>query len=196
VRPQPTSTSVTEPGRAFGVNPGASAVLRRAGLHRRDRMHRVSCEVVRYERGRLGELLHLDVKKLGRSPPGGGKRFAPGFARTRSGPKGKGGGGPGCVHVAVDGRSQYAYAEALPDERGVTTAVFLVDRAITRFADLGCGWSGCSRTTAGTTRHTPSADEGRAALFAPIRGEARSAGLTVGAMAPTRPESAFRMGPP
>ena len=85
-------------------------------------MHRVSCEVVRYERGRLGELLHLDVKKLGRSPPGGGKRFALGFARTRSGPKGKGGGGPGCVHVAVDGRSQYAYAEALPDERGVTTS--------------------------------------------------------------------------
>ena len=114
----------------------AYAVLRRAGLHRRDRMHRVSREVVRYERDRPGELLHLDVKKLGRVPPGGGKRFSPGFAETRSGPRGKGGGGLDCVHVAVDDHSRYAYAEALPDERGVTTAAFL-ERAIAFFADLG-----------------------------------------------------------
>ncbi len=124
---------------ALGMAPStAYAVLRRAGLHRRDRMHRVSREVVRYERGRPGELLHLDVKKLGRVPPGGGKRFAPGFAETRSGPRGRGRGGGGidCVHVAVDDRSRYAYAEALPDERGVTTAAFL-ERAIARFAGLG-----------------------------------------------------------
>ena len=114
----------------------AYAVLRRAGLHRRDRMHRVSREVVRYERERPGELLHLDVKKLGRIPPGGGKRFAPGFAETRSGPRGKGGGGIDYVHVAIDDRSRYAYAEALPDERGQTTAEFL-GRAIGRFAGLG-----------------------------------------------------------
>ena len=116
--------------------PAAYAVLRRAGLHRRDRMHRVSREVVRYERERPGELLHLDVKKLGRIPPGGGKHFAPGFAETGSGPRGKGGGGPGYVHVAIDDRSRFAYAEALPDERGQTTADFL-ERAIGRFAGLG-----------------------------------------------------------
>ena len=122
---------------ALGMAPStAYAVLRRAGLHRRDRMHRVSREVVRYERDRPGELLHLDVKKLGRVPPGGGKRFSPGFAETRSGPKGKGGGGLDCVHVAVDDHSRYAYAEVLPDERGVTTAAFL-ERAIAFFADLG-----------------------------------------------------------
>ena len=46
-------------------------------------------------RARPGELLHLDVRKLGRIPPGGGKRFAPGFAETRIGPRGTGGGGPG-----------------------------------------------------------------------------------------------------
>ena len=114
----------------------AYSVLRRAGLHRRDRMHRVSREAVRYERGRPGELLHPGVKKLGRVPPGGGKRFAPGFAETGSGPRGKGAGGIDCVHVAVDDRSRYAYAEALPDERGVTTAGFL-ERAIARFAGLG-----------------------------------------------------------
>ena len=122
---------------ALGMAPStAYSVLRRAGLHRRDRMHRVSREVVRYERGRPGELLHPGVKKLGRVPPGGGKRFSPGFAETRSGPRGKGGDGPGCVHVAVDDHSRYAYAEALPDERGVTTAAFL-ERAIAFFADLG-----------------------------------------------------------
>ena len=96
----------------------------------------MSREVVRYERDRPGELLHLDVKKLGRIPPGGGKRFAPGFAETRSGPRGKGGGGLDYVHVAIDDRSRYAYAEALPDERGQTTAEFL-GRAIDRFAGLG-----------------------------------------------------------
>ena len=116
--------------------PAACAVLRRAGLHRRDRRRRVSREVVRYEREHPGELLHLDVKKLGRIPPGGGKRFAPGFAETRSGPRGKGGGGIDYVHVAIDDRSRYACAEALPDERGPTTAGFL-GRAIDRFAGLG-----------------------------------------------------------
>ena len=105
----------------------AYAVLRHAGLHRRDRMRRVSREVVRYERDRPGELLHLDVKKLGRIPPGGGKRFAPGFAETGSGPRGKGGGGLDYVHVAVDDRSRYAYAEgaagrARPHHRGLPRA--------------------------------------------------------------------------
>ena len=73
-------------------------------------MHHVSREAVRYERGRPGELLHLDVKKPGRVPPGGGRRFAPGFAETGSGPKCKGGGGPGYVHAAAGDRSRYAYA--------------------------------------------------------------------------------------
>jgi hypothetical protein len=51
-----------------------SAVLRRHGLSRLTHLDRPSAVVVRYERERPGELLHVDVKKLGRIPPGGGHR--------------------------------------------------------------------------------------------------------------------------
>ena len=74
----------------------------------------------------LGALVHLDIKKLGRIPQGGGKRILPGFAETRSGPQRGPRLGFDFVHVAVDDHSRYAYAEALPDERGVSAAAFLV----------------------------------------------------------------------
>ena len=93
------------------------AVLRRAGLNRLDRLHRVTREIVRYERRRSGELIHIDVKKSGRVPEGGGKRFAPGFAETQSGPHSKRSLGSDCLHVAVDDHSRYAYVEQHPDER-------------------------------------------------------------------------------
>jgi transposase InsO family protein len=112
------------------------AVLRRHGLHRLDRLHRVTRLPVRYEREASGELLHLDVKKLGRVPDGGGKRFAPGFAETQSGPHSKRSLGVDCLHVAIDDHSRYAYVEALPDERGETTAGFL-ERALAHFASCG-----------------------------------------------------------
>ena len=69
------------------------------------------------------------VKKLGRVPDGGGKRFAPGFAERHSGPRSKSPLGVEYLHVAVDDHSRYAYVEALPDERGPTCAAFL-ERAI------------------------------------------------------------------
>ena len=112
------------------------AVLRRAGLHRLAWLHRVTREIVRYEHDRPGELLHLDVKKLGRIPPGGGKRFAAGFAETHSGPHSKRPLGIDYLHVAVDDHSRYAYVEALPNERGVTTAVFL-EHALAHFQGQG-----------------------------------------------------------
>jgi len=62
------------------------AVLKRHGLSRLDHLHRVTRRPVRYERDTAGDLLHLDVKKLGRIPEGGGKRFAAGFSETQSGP--------------------------------------------------------------------------------------------------------------
>lgn len=101
------------------------------------RLDRSTREVIRYERERPGELVHLDVKKLGRIPEGGGKRFDPGFqesgaGRHRPGPKR----GHDFVHVAVDDHSRYAYAEALPDETGATTAGFL-SRAVIAFASVG-----------------------------------------------------------
>jgi transposase InsO family protein len=112
------------------------AVLRRAGLHRLAWLHRATREILRYEWARPGELLHLDIKKLGRIPPGGGKRVLPGFAETRSGPQRKQRLGFDFLHVAVDDHSRYAYTEALPDERGVTAAAFL-DRALAHFAHRG-----------------------------------------------------------
>lgn len=112
-------------------------VLKRAGLSVLARLDRTTREVIRYERERPGELVHLDVKKLGRIPEGGGKRFDPGFAengagRHRPGPKR----GHDFIHVAVDDHSRYAYAEALADEKGETTAGFL-GRAVLAFASVG-----------------------------------------------------------
>ncbi len=112
------------------------AVLRRAGLNRLDRLHRVTRQIVRYEHPRPGDLLHIDVKKLGRIPPGGGKRFAPGFAETQSGPHSKRMLGIDYLHVAIDDHSRYAYVEALPNERGVTCAAFL-ERAVAELAQRG-----------------------------------------------------------
>lgn len=112
------------------------AVLRRLGLHRLAWLHRSTREVVRYERAAPGELIHLDVKKLGRIPDGGGKRFDPGFLENGAGRHASRGLGCDYIHVAVDDYSRYAYAEALPDERGDTTAAFLV-RAMHTFQELG-----------------------------------------------------------
>jgi transposase InsO family protein len=75
-------------------------------------------------------MIHFDVKKLGRIPDGGGKRFAPGFSETQSGPKSKRlSKGIDYMHVAIDDHSRVAYVEALPDEKGGTTAEFL-ERAL------------------------------------------------------------------
>ena len=101
------------------------AVLRRAKLSVLAHLDRTTREVIRYERKRPGELVHLDVKKLGRIPEGGGKRFAPGFHENGAGYSPPKKGGHDCIHVAVDDHSRYAYVEALPDERGETTAGFL-----------------------------------------------------------------------
>lgn len=111
-------------------------VLRRAGLQRRAWLHRVTREIVRYEHPAPGDLLHLDVKKLGRVPDGGGKRFAPGFAETGIGPRSKRPLGVDYVHVAVDDHSRYAYVEALADEKAGTTAGFLA-RALAHFSRRG-----------------------------------------------------------
>ena len=81
------------------------AVLRRAGLHRLAWLHRTTREVVRYEHARPGDLVHLDIKKLGRIPQGGGKRILPGFGETHSGPQRGPRLGFDFLHVAVDDHS-------------------------------------------------------------------------------------------
>jgi transposase InsO family protein len=91
---------------------------------------------VRYERSRPGELVHMDVKKLGRIPDGGGWRaHGRGVAETA---KKKTPLGYDYVHSLVDDHSRLAYSEVLPDEKGVTCAGFLT-RASAYFADHGIG---------------------------------------------------------
>ena len=94
-----------------------AAVLKRRGLERLSKLT-PKPPIVRYERERPGELLHLDVKKLGRIR-GVGHRIH-GDRRTR-----QRGIGWEFVHVCVDDHSRAAYVEVLPDERGETAKAFL-----------------------------------------------------------------------
>ena len=116
-----------------------SAVLRRNGV---GRLGRIGLEPAqRYERARPGELVHIDVKKLGRfqaagkrvgfRPAGQGRprrRDAHGHDRGTSGWE--------FVHVAVDDYSRLAYAEVLPDEKA-TTAIGFLRRALAFYARHG-----------------------------------------------------------
>ena len=111
------------------------AVLKRAGLNLLSKLDCSTRSVIRYERARPGELIHLDIKKLGRVPDGGGKRVAPGWKETKAARKGPGVGSD-YMHIAIDDHSRFAYVEALPDERGPTAADFLV-RAVLAFAQSG-----------------------------------------------------------
>jgi transposase InsO family protein len=90
----------------------------------------------RYERARPGELLHVDVKKLGRLREGGGWRAhgrdSAQHAATRSAPRV----GYEYVHCAIDDHTRLAYAEIHPDETATTCAGFL-RRAATALAELG-----------------------------------------------------------
>jgi transposase InsO family protein len=88
----------------------------------------------RYERDRPGELVHVDVKKIGRIPPGGGWR-AWGRQATTAGKKQRRV-GYDYVHSAVDDHTRLAYSEILTDEKGPTAAGFL-DRAASFFAAHG-----------------------------------------------------------
>ena len=106
-----------------------SVVLRRQGL---GRLGRIGLEQpVRYERSRPGELVHIDIKKLGRIEGGAGKRVGgrrPGSYRPRRTDAAgsiRGTIGWEYVHVAVDDHSRLAYAEVLPDEKAATAIAFL-----------------------------------------------------------------------
>ncbi|WMY79649.1 IS481 family transposase [Citricoccus sp. I39-566] len=86
---------------------------------------------VRYERAHPEELVHVDVKKLGKIPDGGGWR-----AHRRSEQVRGRGIGYDYVHSMVDDHSRLAYSEVLPNEQGSTCAGFLI-RAAAYFADQG-----------------------------------------------------------
>ena len=101
-----------------------SGILTRAGV---GKLGRLGLEpAVRYERSRPGELVHIDVKKLGRIA-GAGHRVTGDRAsqNSRYGRRARGELGWEFVHVAVDDHSRLAYAEVLPDEQATTAAGFL-----------------------------------------------------------------------
>jgi transposase InsO family protein len=94
----------------------------------------------RYERKRPGELIHVDVKKLGRiGRRGAGHRvLGPGRRQSqeRVGPRRLGATGWEFVHVCVDDATRLAYVEVLDDEKGATAAAFL-RRAVAWFEGMG-----------------------------------------------------------
>jgi hypothetical protein len=106
-----------------------SGILTRAGM---GRLGRLGLEpAIRYERSRPGELVHVDVQKLGRIQGGAGWRVRGGAQHynptfiDRNGKK-RNTVGYEYVHIAVDDYSRLAYAEVLSDENAVTAARFLV----------------------------------------------------------------------
>jgi transposase InsO family protein len=114
-------------------------VLCRHGLNRLALLDRPTGRLIRrYERAHPGELVHMDVKKLGRLRDGGGHRIH-GRDSTQHRHRDRGH-GPGYdyVHSAIDDHTRLAYAEVLADERGDTCAGFL-RRAGRFFAGHGIG---------------------------------------------------------
>jgi transposase InsO family protein len=120
-------------------------VLVRHGLNRLRWMDRPTGRVIRrYEKDRPGELVHIDIKKLGRIPDGGGWKAlgrAEGKRNSRHYRHRKGGTrrstlGYGYIHAAVDDHTRLAYVETLPNEQAATATGFL-QRAAAWFAEHG-----------------------------------------------------------
>jgi transposase InsO family protein len=116
-----------------------SGILTRIGMGRLGRLGLEPAE--RYERMVPGELIHIDVKKLGRIQGGAGKRITgikrnyeprridlDGVERRITGWE--------CVHIAIDDATRLAYAEVLPDEKA-TTAIAFLRRALAFFKRHG-----------------------------------------------------------
>jgi transposase InsO family protein len=116
-----------------------SGILKREGM---GRLGWIGLEQpVRYECSYPGELVHIDIKKLGRIEGGAGKRFT-GVQRNPNPRRRDAHGvdrkliGWEYVHIAIDDYSRYAYAEVLTDEKASTAAGFL-RRAVNAYARRG-----------------------------------------------------------
>ena len=116
-----------------------SGILTRIGM---GKLGRLGLEPARrYERERPGELIHIDVKKLGRIVGGAGKRITGGAHHytgsfTDAAGRRRGKAGWDFVHIAIDDATRLAYAEVLSDETAVTAVGFL-RRAIAFYARHG-----------------------------------------------------------
>jgi transposase InsO family protein/transposase len=116
-----------------------SGILTRIGMGRLGRLGQQQAQ--RYQRARPGELIHIDVKKLGRIVGGAGKRIRGGnnhYTGSFTDPAGRRRNKAGWdfVHVAIDDATRLAYAEVLGDERA-TTAVGFLRRARAFYASYG-----------------------------------------------------------
>ena len=116
-----------------------SGILQRIGMGRLGRLGLEPAE--RYERERPGELIHIDVKKLGRIQGGAGKRVTGVPRNPRRRRRDKSGVdrkviGWDYVHIAIDDCTRLAYAEVLPDEKASTAIAFL-GRALAFYARHG-----------------------------------------------------------
>ncbi|MEI9424093.1 IS481 family transposase [Mesorhizobium sp. Cs1299R1N1] len=114
-----------------GVSPATvSRVLARAGLSRLTDLEPAE-PVVRYEREHPGEMIHIDIKKLGRF-----ERVGHRITGDRKGQSNSRGVGWEFVHVAIDDASRLAFSQILPDERKESAVAFL-EAALAYYASLG-----------------------------------------------------------
>lgn len=121
--------------RQVGVSPATvSRVLKRAGLARLKDLEPAE-PVRRYECERPGDLIHLDIKKLGRFERVGHR--ITGERTGQSNPRGRGQGyGWEYLHVAIDDNSRLSFSRIHPDEKAVS-AVAHLEAAIAWYASLG-----------------------------------------------------------
>jgi len=117
-----------------------SGILTRIGLGKLGRLGLEPAQ--RYERARPGELIHVDVKKLGRIQDGYGKRITGNGRRHNNARRTDAAGhrrlqvGWEFVHVAIDDATRLAYVEVLSDEKA-TTAIRFLRRAVRHYAAYG-----------------------------------------------------------
>jgi len=162
------------------------AVLRRRRLNRLSHLDRGTGEPIRrYEHDQPGDLLHVDVKKLGNVPDGGGWRYLgrvqgeKNRVATVGKPRNKHHNpmiGTAFVHTVIDDHSRVAYAEIHDDETAVT-ATAVLRRAVTWFAERGV-----------TTRRVLS-DNGSAYKSHRWRDTCAELGITVKKTRPYRPQT-------
>jgi transposase InsO family protein len=117
--------------RETGVSPATvSRVLRRAGLSRMKDLEPAR-PIVRYEREHAGELIHIDIKKLGRF-----EKVGPRITGERSSKSKSRGAGWEYVHVCIDDASRLAFSQVLADQTAVSAIAFL-QAAVAYYASLG-----------------------------------------------------------
>ena len=114
----------------LGISPATvSRILKRLGLNRIDSLE-PAAPIRRYERERPGELIHLDIKKLGRFARAGHRATG-----QRQGCRNEGAGWE-FVHVAIDDHSRIAFAKIMPNEKKRSATTFL-KAALAYYASLG-----------------------------------------------------------